>query len=280
MKHINKKICMLFAALIAVLALTGCGSKNTIDLTQYVQVNVSGADGYGCASADADDIGLEALLLSDDESDADSWVKLDMLLRIRYEIDKKDHLSNGDKVSVTVTYPDGLAEALDADITPKSGDSWTVEISDLGEPERVDVFEGMTIEYGNGNTLCANGSYTALQYTLSQTQGLSNGDTITITVSAPDGNADLESYCMDTYGRMPLTESCEYTVTGIDEFTTASILRSIRCVSKSKPSRRAVSLINRCSFFMAWKYLRAYFRRSCLMGSRMIDWGVLEFSVC
>lgn len=218
MKHINKKICMLFAALIAVLALTGCGSKNTIDLTQYVQVNVSGADGYGCASADADDIGLEALLLSDDESDADSWVKLDMLLRIRYEIDKKDHLSNGDKVSVTVTYPDGLAEALDADITPKSGDSWTVEISDLGEPERVDVFEGMTIEYGNGNTLCANGSYTALQYTLSQTQGLSNGDTITITVSAPDGNTNLESYCMDTYGWMPLSDSCEYTVTGIDEY--------------------------------------------------------------
>ena len=44
----------------------------------------------------------------------------------------------------------------------------------------------MTIEYGNGNTLCADGLYTALNYTLSQTQGLSNGDTITITVSAAD----------------------------------------------------------------------------------------------
>ena len=218
MKHITKKIFLLLTALIAVLALTGCGSKNTIDLTQYVQVNVSGADGYGYATADVDDIGLEALLLSDDESDADSWVKLDMLLRISYEIDKKDHLSNGDKVSVTVTYPDGLAEALDADITPKSGDSWTVEISDLGKPERFDVFEGMTIEYGNGNTLCANGLYTALKYTLSQSQGLSNGDTVTITVSAPDDSADLESYCMETYGKMPLSESCEYTVTGIDEY--------------------------------------------------------------
>ena len=218
MKHITKKIFLLLTALIAVLALTGCGSKTTIDLTQYVQVNVSGADGYGYASADVDDIGLEALLLSDNESDADSWVELDMLLRIRYEIDKKDHLSNGDKVSVTVTYPDGLAEALDADITPKSGDSWTVEIGGLGEPERVDVFEGMTIEYGNGNTLCANGLYTALKYTLSQSQGLSNGDPVTITVSAPDGNADLESYCMDTYGWMPMSDSCEYTVTGIDEY--------------------------------------------------------------
>lgn len=89
MKHTIKKTLFFLTALIAVLALAGCGSKNTIDLTQYVQVNVSGADGYGYASADVDDIGLEALLLSDDESDADSWVKLDMLLRISYDIDKR-----------------------------------------------------------------------------------------------------------------------------------------------------------------------------------------------
>ena len=76
----------------------------------------------------------------------------------------------------------------------------------------------MTIEYGNGNTLCANGLYTALKYTLSQSQGLSNGDTVTITVSAPDGSADLESYCMEAYGKMPISETCEYTVTGIDEY--------------------------------------------------------------
>ena len=40
MKHINKKICMLFAALIAVLALTGCGSKVKINLQEYIHVEV------------------------------------------------------------------------------------------------------------------------------------------------------------------------------------------------------------------------------------------------
>ena len=218
MKHIIKKTLLLLTALIAVLVLTACGSKTEIDLTQYVHVNVSGADGYGYATADVDNIGLEALLLADDESDADSWIKLDLLMRISYEIDQTNHLSNGDKVSVTVTYPDGLAEALNANITPKSGESWTVEISGLGEPERLDVFEGMTIKYGNGNTLCADGLYTALNYTLSQTQGLSNGDTVTITVSAPDGSSDLDSYCMNTFGKMPLTETYEYTISGIDEY--------------------------------------------------------------
>ena len=86
MKHIIKKTLLLLTALIAVLALTACGSKTEIDLAQYVHVNVSGADGYGYATADVDNIGLEALLLADDESDADSWIKLDLLMRISYGI--------------------------------------------------------------------------------------------------------------------------------------------------------------------------------------------------
>lgn len=218
MKYWIKKTLLLFTALIAMLVLTGCGSKMTIDLTKYVQVVPSGADGYGYATAEVDEMGLKALLLEDDESDADSWVKLDALLKIQYDLDRKDHLSNGDEVTVTVRYPDSLEEALDADITPKSGASWTMEISGLGEPDRVNVFENIILEYGVGNTLCAKSQYVHLEYSLSQTQGLSNGDTVMIFVSAPDGNEDLESYCMETYGWMPITDTCEYRISGIDEY--------------------------------------------------------------
>ena len=218
MKYCIKKILLLFTALFAILALTGCGSKMKVDLTKYVQVVSSGADGYGYANAEVDEMGLKSLLLEDDESDADSWVKLDALLKIRYELDRKDHLSNGDQITVYVTYPDSLAEALDADITPKSGESWTVEISGLGEPDRVNVFENITLEYGVGNTLRAKGQYVYLDYSLSRTQGLVNGDTVVITVSAPDGNTDLDRYCMEHYGWMPVSDVCEYTVTGIDEY--------------------------------------------------------------
>ena len=220
MKHTIKKPLLLLTALIVVLALTGCGSKTKIDLTKYVHVDISGANGYGHAHAEADDDALEALLLSDDESDADSWVKLDLLLKIDYQIDKRDHLSNGDKVTVTVTYPDALADALDADISPKSSESWTVEVNGFGEPKRVDVFEDICLEYDVGNTLCAKGQYIYLEYTLSQTQHLSNGDIVTITASAPDGYDNLDSYCMENYGWMPLSDTCEYTVTGIDEYPT------------------------------------------------------------
>lgn len=221
MKHINKKICMLFAALFAVLALTGCGSKVKINLQEYIHVELYGADGYGDADADMDMLELEALILSackENESELAQLAKLELLDGIKYKLDKSENLSNGDKITVTVTYPDSLEDALDADITPKSGESWTVEVSGLGEADKVDVFEGITLEYGVGNTLRVDALYTDLEYTLSLPQGLSNGDTVMITVSVPDDSADIESYCMETYGKMPLSDSCEYTVTGIDEY--------------------------------------------------------------
>jgi hypothetical protein len=168
-----------------------------------------------------DTLELEALILSnceEGESELAQLSKLWLIDEIKYELDKKENLSNGDKITVTVTYPDTLEDVLDADISPKSGKSWTVEVSGLGDAEKMDVFEDITLKYDVGNTLCAVGKYTYLDYTLSRSQGLSNGDTITITVSAPDGNADFESYCMETYGKMPESDTIEYVVTGIDEY--------------------------------------------------------------
>lgn len=221
MKHTIKTPLLLMAALIAALTLTACGSKTKIDLQKCVHVTLTGANGYGRADVDMDTLELEALILSnceEGESELAQLSKLWLIDEIKYELDKKENLSNGDMITVTVTYPDTLEDVLDADISPKSGKSWTVEVSGLGDAEKMDVFEDITLKYDVGNTLCAVGKYTYLDYTLSRSQGLSNGDTITITVSAPDGNADFESYCMETYGKMPESDTIEYVVTGIDEY--------------------------------------------------------------
>lgn len=221
MKHILKKTLLIVALLAMILTLSACGRSMEIDLQQYIHAEISGSDGYGYGYAYLDSVELEVFVLSnskENESELAQLAKLALLDDIKYELDKTENLSNGDKVTVTVSYPDSLEDALDADITPKSGESWIVEVSGLGEAEKVDVFEDITLEYGAGNTLCADGMYKYLNYTLSQSRGLSNGDTVTITVSAPDGNTNLESYCMDAYGWMPLSDSCEYTVTGIDEY--------------------------------------------------------------
>ena len=221
MKRTMMKTLVLIAMLVITLVISGCGNKTKIDLQECTHVEPYGANGYGKTNDWIDEEMLLALIQieeTDDESLVAALEKLDLLTQIEYELDNTEKLSNGDKITVTVTYPDSLEDALDADITPKNGSSWTVEVSGLGEPEKVDVFENITLEYIVGNTLCAKGQYTYLDYTLSQTQGLSNGDTVTISISAPDGSADLDGYCMENYGWMPISDSCEHNVTGIDEY--------------------------------------------------------------
>lgn len=221
MKHTIKSKLLLFIALIALLALTACGSKTEVNLKEVVTLDLSGVDGYGSAYAEIDEQLLYALIRPDDAEESntmDAINTLDLLGRIDCTLDRTDNLSNGDSVTVTITYPDTLEEALDVAFTPKSGESWAIEVTGLGEPEKIDVFENISLQYEEGNTLSAKGPCRDLIYTLSQTQHLHNGDTVTITVSAPDGSDDLDAYCMENYGWMPQSATLEYTVEGIDEF--------------------------------------------------------------
>lgn len=214
------RLLLLFAVLI-VLALTACGSKTEIDLKEVVTLDLSGVDGYGYAQGEIDEQQLYALVRPDESEEyntMDAINTIELLSRIDCTLDRTEKLSNGDNVTVTVTYPDTLEDALDVSFTPKSGESWTVEITGLGEPEKIDVFENISLQYEDGNTLCAKGPCPDLIYTLSQTQHLHNGDTVTITVSAPDRTVDLDAYCMENYGWMPQSDTLEYTVAGIDEF--------------------------------------------------------------
>lgn len=222
MKNTMKKTTLfLLIAILSTLVLAGCGGKTEVDLKEVVSLELSGVDGYGYAYAEIDEQMLYALVRPDETEDhntMDAINTLDLLSRIDCTLDKSEKLSNGDNVTVTITYPDTLEDALDVTFIPENGNSWTVEITGLGEPEKIDVFENISLKYEEGNTLCAKGQCPDLIYSLSQTQHLHNGDTVTITVSAPDGSEDLDAFCMEHYGWMPQSATLEYTVEGIDEF--------------------------------------------------------------
>ena len=218
MKHILKKTLLLLTSLIAVLALSACGSKTKIDLTEYVIVDISGVSGYAYAHAYDDNDRLEVLVLGDEDKDsAASWVKLDLLMQIDYDIDKSEYLSNGDTITVTVTYPEELAEALDADVTPKSGESWTVEVRGLEELHEYDVFADLDVTFegvnGYGKPIIQINGGTQVGWEFSQEEELSNGDTVTMTLTGPNGR-DLLYYCTEE-GFVPTAESKEFTVTGL-----------------------------------------------------------------
>ena len=223
-KHCKHMLAIMLMAVMAMAVLTGCGGKNKIDLRdeKYVSVNISGPSGYGEASVDTDDDALAAMILSDDVTEENLTaylLKVDALSRITYTLDQTEKLSNGDTVTVTVTYPEELEEVLDAKITPKSGDSWTVEVTGLEELYTFDLFLNIDVTFTGFNgygepTVQVNGGNN-VGCIFSQKENLSNGDVVTVTLTGPKGR-DLIDYCISE-GFVPEVESKEFIVSGLPE---------------------------------------------------------------
>lgn len=79
----------------------------------------------------------------------------------------------------------------------------------------------VTFEGANGagvaNVICLNGY--SLDYDVEPEAALSNGDVVTLTLSAPNGDM-LEDYCEEHYGFTPTSDFCDYTVDTLTEATT------------------------------------------------------------
>ena len=126
----GKRITTFVAATlaIAVLTLTGCGGKdNKIDTTDgitnildYVTVEFDGKNGEGTAFVKVDYDGIETEMVGGEEKikDLDEVGDLSELTKyinavssISLNIDKNKGLSNGDQVTVSVTYDKSAAES-------------------------------------------------------------------------------------------------------------------------------------------------------------------------
>ncbi|EUJ35767.1 hypothetical protein [Brochothrix campestris] len=101
-----KKITALLFLCTIVLLLTACGSSKK--LTDYVEVNFSGIDSKGSASASIDEEKLikDVFDLDSVSNIADEEVKNEIKNMDDYykiELDKDKNLSNGDEIKVTIT---------------------------------------------------------------------------------------------------------------------------------------------------------------------------------
>ena len=232
MKCTMKKPLLLIAMLAIILSISGCGSKTKINLQECIQVEPYGADGYGQVRDWMDEEMLLALIQTeetDDESLVAALEKLDLLTQIEYELDKTEKLSNGDKITVTVSYPDTLEEALGAKLRPKSGGSWTVEVSGLEKVHTFDIFQDIDVTFhgfdGYGKIDIQVNGGTPIGYTLSQEDRLSNGDVVTVILTDPNGG-DLLNYCLKG-GFMVEYESKEFTVSGLEEAPVIDLFENI-----------------------------------------------------
>ena len=143
--------------------------------------------------------------------------------------DKTKNLSNGDVV--TYTWDDNSDEAEEAFGVKVKYTDITYTVSGLASVNTFDAFDGVDVEFSGispdgratVNSLPTAAEAQGLYYTLDENSGLSNGDTVTLTVHS---NRDDFSDCIDKYGAMPQATEKTFTVEGLNEYVTSADTRS------------------------------------------------------
>ena len=139
--------------------------------------------------------------------------------------DKTKGLSNGDVV--TYTWDDNSDEAEEAFGVKVKYTDITYTVSGLASVNTFDAFDGVDVEFSGispdgratVNSLPTAAEAQGLYYTLDENSGLSNGDTVTLTVHS---NRDDFSDCIDKYGAMPQATEKTFTVEGLNEYVTSA----------------------------------------------------------
>lgn len=251
MKRGKKGLVLAGALLLTMFGLTGCG-KTKINLNDYVEVNFSGYNTAGQAEINELKIRNDIILdhwetfglteeQHENEQAAANEDTRQFVESVSYSLDKMSGLQNGDAVTLQWNVQekelDELAKKIKAEFV-YSDMTFTVE--GLEEPEDWDPFEGTEINYRGKLPFVsvdyiehpAGSDVPGLIWTNSDTdfnnraeesadaehisRGLENGDTITVNISAPDGQ-DIMQFCA-MQGKRPIALSKDFTVEGLDGY--------------------------------------------------------------
>ncbi len=147
---------------------------------------------------------------------------------IDYKISPDSGLSDGDTITITITDYSGHTDFVSmAESYGKVPSSTEKKITVEGVPQVVefDPFEGVTLEYSgyapDGNArLSSRGDDDAcdyLEYELSKTEGLSNGDVVTVTVEDYYGDSNFETV-IDRTGKKPSVTTKDFVVEGLTSY--------------------------------------------------------------
>lgn len=176
--------------------------KNVILLTDYVHIDsVTGADGYGHLEYSFDSYSVYQKLAGMDvknDKDVEALFSEENLLKaekimtvlggVTVTADKNDNLSNGDKVTLTVSFDNPTKEKLDFEL--RGGEIfYTVEGLAEGlpfDPFSEDIISvAFTGASGSGEAIIGlvsgDDMYKAVTYSFSNNYNLSNGDEVVLT---------------------------------------------------------------------------------------------------
>ena len=227
----------LLLLVIILFACSSNGKSKGIQLSDYVIVETSGYDGYGTAQWNFDfekfekEWGKKLTFNSKTKRIYGSWTTPMELFKsgIRSgSLDKASDLSNGD--TITFTWGNLSEEFSEIFANKMNYKDLSITVDNLEKIDSFDAFKDIVIEYQGcepfATAQVVNNSQDdflkGLVYNVENGSDLSEGDTITVTVSGRYFyDDDFATYCVENYGKVPLAETKEYKVQGLNRYVSS-----------------------------------------------------------
>lgn len=212
-------------------------AASTINLNDYLTIEVTGYNGYGEAFATIDWVSFAEKNEKKISMSADEKAEYGSLLNLLTETDamqglasvelrsSEQRLSNGDEIEYVWNVNENLFSHLNCKVKYKNG---TYEVSGLEEVKTFDAFADLEVVVSgvepNGTAdISYNGNkMSEYDFCCEKSEGLSNGDVISVVI-----NSDNLDYYAADLGMLPETLEKEYIVSGLSSYlTSVSDLRS------------------------------------------------------
>ena len=210
-----KKTVIILAVIAVVLAAAAFAlfakAKPVIDLRDFMTIEAVGADGHAHIVIDADKAAL-AEKIAKISGDPDLAENIG-----NPTAEPGEGLKNGDTVMIVWKMPEGLAEECGALF---SGEKTEYAVSGLEDVQSVDIFDDVTVTFEG---IAAKGKVTIscekydLKFEASKSKSLTNGEKITVTATALQGE-DTKEFLMEQYGIEPVSLTKEYEVSGLSSY--------------------------------------------------------------
>lgn len=208
---IIKKLFPVSAIAIFICGICGCGLfKTGIKINQYITYEYDGVDGYTDLITDID---TESLINDFSEKIGQDKQKefSELVSSLQVTATKGKNLSNGDEISLSVSYDDTYIDYLNIRFKQNN---LKITIDGLKEGELLDVFEDVKVEVTGTAPIATaqvvnesdNEFIKNLEFVLDKTENIERGDILNVTCSVDDeaayalGYVVLEkekSYCAD-----------------------------------------------------------------------------------
>ena len=222
-KDVNKRntwLCIIGGCVVAIgliIVIISMVIKPSINLNKYVKISFEGYDTVGKAVCEFD---IDKFQSDYEKKLNDSAIHL-ILSNIEGLLSKDSGLSNGDKVVYSWNCDDEyIFTAFGYKLKYKDIE---LEVKDLLIVKTFDPFTGIDVVFEGvdpNGTASVQGRSTedvegVLDFELSTSGGLSNGDTVTVKIVSYYYGDPIEQ-CIDTYGMIPSPMEKTFTVTGLN----------------------------------------------------------------